>query len=57
MTEERDKENICLCGSLGVAVDDLLNCEIHLRGHTILGCQVCGGGLCKLFFEFKEPKE
>lgn len=48
------KENVCLCGRSDVAVGDLLKCEVHLKGHTILGCQICGGSLCKLFFKLED---
>ena len=51
---ERTKTNTCLCGTPDVAVGELLKCETHLKGHTIIGCQICGSAVCKLFFEQEE---
>lgn len=44
------EEGTCLCGTDGVPVGELMKCKTHLAGHTILGCQVCGGSVCRLFF-------
>lgn len=45
----------CLCGQPGVTIEELLKCEKHLKGHTIIGCQICGSAVCELFFQ-KEIK-
>lgn len=40
----------CRCADPYATVEESLKCELHLKGHTILGCQVCGSAVCRLFF-------
>lgn len=45
---------MCRCEP-NATIQDLLDCTVHLAGHTLIGCQICGSSVCRLFFR-NEPE-